>query len=242
MSDNENTRSVAGSRSWNKVVILTGAAGNIGTYIPQPAARGRAPGHDRAQRGQAHGLHRRARRPRASIAPCMVPAAGDSADPRGLPRDRRHGRGTLRRHRCPGQQRRRRGTAAHAARHPLLRGGDARPRRRPDDVDSAMNLLAAPWNMARAAVPHMRRAARSSTSRRSSRARTTTAAFPTWCPSQASTPCPGPGQGARRRVRHPREHRVPRAHRVRAHRHRVRQHGRAAGPPPGTRRRSSAIS
>jgi FlaA1/EpsC-like NDP-sugar epimerase len=33
MSDNENTRSVAGSRMDGKVVILTGAAGNIGTYI-----------------------------------------------------------------------------------------------------------------------------------------------------------------------------------------------------------------
>jgi acrylyl-CoA reductase (NADPH)/3-hydroxypropionyl-CoA dehydratase/3-hydroxypropionyl-CoA synthetase len=39
MSDNENTRSVAGSRMDGKVVILTGAAGNIGTYISRSLLR-----------------------------------------------------------------------------------------------------------------------------------------------------------------------------------------------------------
>jgi malonyl-CoA reductase/3-hydroxypropionate dehydrogenase (NADP+) len=88
---------------------------------------------------------------------CMVPAAGDGADPRVC-----------------------REIVATAVEHfgaidvLINNAGAAGPRRTLRDIpfseaemrargddqtmfDSAMNLLAAPWNMARAAVPHMRR-------------------------------------------------------------------------------------
>jgi hypothetical protein len=119
-----------GARLAGRTVVLTGAAGNIGsTYHAQPPARGCAAGDDRPGRRQARGL-RRAARGRGLRSGCH----GDGD--RGLcGRAGRAGEivseavAALRRHRCPDQQRGRRGTAADAARHPLLRGGDARPRR-----------------------------------------------------------------------------------------------------------------
>jgi malonyl-CoA reductase/3-hydroxypropionate dehydrogenase (NADP+) len=128
MSDNENTRSVAGSRMDGKVVILTGAAGNIGTSYPAACCvRARLVMTGRNER-QAHGVYRRARSEGFDRA-CMVPAAGDGADPRVC----REIVATAVEHfgkidvliNNAGAA----GTAADAARHPLLRGGDARPRR-----------------------------------------------------------------------------------------------------------------
>jgi malonyl-CoA reductase/3-hydroxypropionate dehydrogenase (NADP+) len=152
-SDMTTTRS--GERLAGKVVILTGAAGNIGSWISRnllrEGARLTMTGRNAAKLDAfvdelvAEGFQRDA----------MLTCAGDSVDPQVC-------REVVER------------TLAHFGRVDVLinNAGAAGPkhtlrdipfteaemRARGDDqtmLDSAMNLLAAPWNMARAAVPHM---------------------------------------------------------------------------------------
>ena len=156
MNDNTaTTTSAAGARLADKVIILTGAAGSIGSWISRSLLRegakvvmtGRNADKLNAFMDElaAEGFDREA----------MAPALGDTADP-AVCRD----------------------IAATALEHfgridvLINNAGAAGPRRtlreipfseaemraRGDDqtmLDSAMNLLGAPWNMARAVVPHM---------------------------------------------------------------------------------------
>lgn len=151
------TGTANGSRLNGKVVILTGAAGNIGTYISRCLLREGARIVMTGRNGEklaafidelaGEGFDR------AHIAQTV----GDSADPKVC-----------------------REIVAAATEHfgridvLINNAGAAGPRRTLRDIpfseaemrargdeqtmfDSAMNLLAAPWNMARAAVPHMNR-------------------------------------------------------------------------------------
>jgi malonyl-CoA reductase/3-hydroxypropionate dehydrogenase (NADP+) len=148
-------KSTSGARLDGKVIILTGAAGNIGTFISRSLLRegaklimtGRNESKLQAfiEELAGEGFDRNH----------MVPAAGDSVDPQVC-----------------------RSIVATAVEHfgridvLINNAGAAGPRRTLRDIpfteaemrargdeqtmfDSAMNLLAAPWNMARAAVPHM---------------------------------------------------------------------------------------
>jgi malonyl-CoA reductase/3-hydroxypropionate dehydrogenase (NADP+) len=160
MSDNENRPAAWPGRAWidGKVVILTGAAGQYRHLHIRAACcvRG-APGHDRPQRETSSRPLSTNSSPRASIAPAWYPPPA-TAPIREVCRE----------------------IVATAVEHfgaidvLINNAGAAGPRRtlrdipfseaemraRGDDqtmLDSAMNLLAAPWNMARAAVPHMRR-------------------------------------------------------------------------------------
>jgi malonyl-CoA reductase/3-hydroxypropionate dehydrogenase (NADP+) len=150
-------KSTAGARLQDRVIILTGAAGNIGTFISRSLLREGAKlvmtGRNEekllafVEELAAEGFDR----------DCMVTSAGDSVDPQVC-----------------------RATVALALEHfgaidiLINNAGAAGPRRTLRDIpftdaemrargdeqtlfDSAMNLLVAPWNMARAAVPHMNR-------------------------------------------------------------------------------------
>ncbi|MEM1111736.1 MAG: SDR family oxidoreductase [Pseudomonadota bacterium] len=156
MTDNKSaTETTSGARLEGKTVILTGAAGNIGTYISRSLLREGArlvmTGRDESKLNAFiaelvdEGFD----------ASAMVAVAGDGADPEVC----------------------RASVAAAMDNFQRLdvlinNAGAAGPRRTLRDIpfteaemrsrgdeqtmfDSAMNLLAAPWNMTRAAVPHM---------------------------------------------------------------------------------------
>jgi malonyl-CoA reductase/3-hydroxypropionate dehydrogenase (NADP+) len=151
------TTTTAGARLRNKVVILTGAAGNIGTHISRHLLREGAKvvmtGRNEAKLSAfieelaAEGFEREH----------MEMAIGDSAQPEICRRIvaqtvERYGRIDVLVNNAGGAGPRR-----------TLRDipfSEAERKARGDDetmYDAAMNLLAGPWNMVRAAVPHMSR-------------------------------------------------------------------------------------
>jgi len=156
MSDNTaNPESTSGKRLSGKVVVLTGAAGNIGSWISRSLLREGAGVVMAGRNGDkldafidtlvTEGFDRDA----------MAPAAGDNADPavcRAIVATaiERFGRLDVLIN-----------NAGAAGPRRTLRDipfTEAEMRARGDDqtmFDSAMNLLGAPWNMSRAAVPHM---------------------------------------------------------------------------------------
>jgi malonyl-CoA reductase/3-hydroxypropionate dehydrogenase (NADP+) len=151
------TTTTAGARLRNKVVILTGAAGNIGTHISRHLLREGAKvvmtGRNEAKLSAfieelaTEGFEREH----------MEMAIGDSAQPEICRRIvaqtvERYGRIDVLVNNAGGAGPRR-----------TLRDipfSEAERKARGDDetmYDAAMNLLAGPWNMVRAAVPHMSR-------------------------------------------------------------------------------------
>ena len=155
MSDDNPAQSVSSARLAGRVIILTGAAGNIGRWISRSLLREGAKlvmcGRDGGKLDAfidelaGEGFDREA----------IVAAVGDSEDPT-LCREivattlARFGRLDVLVN-----------NAGAAGPRRTLRDipfSDAEMRARGDEqtmLDSAMNLLAAPWNMVRAAVPHM---------------------------------------------------------------------------------------
>lgn len=154
---NPPTGSASGARLNGKVIILTGAAGNIGTYISRNLLREGARLVMTGRNGDKLNGFIDQLATEGFDRTHIVAAVGDSADPKVC---------------------REIASAAteHFGRIDILinNAGAAGPRRTLRDIpftdaemrargdeqtmlDSAMNLLAAPWNMARAAVPHMNR-------------------------------------------------------------------------------------
>ncbi len=151
----KNTESQAGARLKDRVVILTGAAGNIGTHISRYLLR---------EGAKVVMTGRNEEKLRAFIAELegegfdpksMMPAIGDAADPEACRQIVAE-------------------TIEHFGQLDVLvnNAGGAGPKHTLEDIpftesemkatgdsetmfDAAMNLLGGPWNMTRAAVPHL---------------------------------------------------------------------------------------
>ena len=185
----DSTATTSGGRLLNKVIILTGAAGNIGRFVSRSLLRegaklvmtGRNEGklHAFIEELAAEGFAREH----------MLAALGDSARPE-VCREivaaavERYARVDVLVNNAGGAGPRR-----------TLRDipfSDAERRARGDDetlFDAAMNLLGGPWNMARAVVPYMNRGG-SIVNVSTIFSRTTTAAYRMWCLNPGSTRCP----------------------------------------------------
>ncbi len=155
--DSENAvKSMSGGRLENKTVILTGAAGSIGSFISRLLLREGAKvvmtGRD-ADKLQAFIDELVAEGYQAD---CMTLAIGDCADPdvcRAIADTAVAAYGAI--------DVLVNNAGAAGPKHTLrdIPFTEAEMRAREDDMtmyDSAMNLLGSPWNMARAAAPHMR--------------------------------------------------------------------------------------
>lgn len=150
------TASTAGARLTDKVVVLTGAAGNIGSYISRSLLREGARLVMTGRNGEKLTAFINELANEGFKRDRMVAAIGDAADPEVC-----------------------RATVAAAVQQfghidvLVNNAGGAGPRRTLRDIpfsesemrangddetmfDAAMNLLAGPWHMARAALPHMR--------------------------------------------------------------------------------------